>query len=207
MKLILLYVLIVCGIMNLNGDETLNSDQPNHLTLVYPYIDENGVVHDVEDIVTAGCDIGLMIHRSPNSLSCIAIFSYKPDGFVYVMRYSKKDFSKNVITNYDLEISEKLALAIYTAWKQMLIETTYPKKAYKGIGGETYYFEMAVIGIGVLRGEIWEPKRGLPLKMTELGKKLQKVAEKEKALTPKEEELLIKELNAFEKLAKETYNK
>jgi len=46
MKLILLYVLIVCVIMNLNGHDLVEieqGEQPNHLVPVYPFIDENGV--------------------------------------------------------------------------------------------------------------------------------------------------------------------
>ena len=210
--LLVCVMMLLSNPMNLNGQDFLEADQgeqSNHLLPYYPAIDVNGVVHDITDIVQTNAQIGLMTHiPSPNIRSVVEVYGYGKEGvYDYGMSYTKRnEVNKTIISNSKLEISEKLAKAIHMAWRQMLIETRYPKKSWLVLDAKMYYFETFVIGIGPLRGKIQRPRRGLPLKMVKLGEKLEKITEKEKPLTPKEEELLIKELSEFENSVKETFD-
>ena len=68
-------------------------------------IDENGVDPYAKDLLQIRSQIGLMVHSpAPNIRSVIVIYRYrKDDVYLYAMRYSKKDFNKNVTCDYDLD--------------------------------------------------------------------------------------------------------
>jgi len=113
----------------------------------------------------------------------------------------QKKEKKVEVERRDLEISPRLAVAIQRAWGRTLIRTRYPEKAYRGLDGITYEFGVFVRFLGFLRGEIWTPDRGLPAKMAELGGRLRDFARSAKPITPEQEEKLIEDLSALEKLA------
>lgn len=95
----------------------------------------------------------------------------------------------------DREISMELAVAVQRAWARMLQRTSYSASWMGGLDGTKYQFSVYVRGQGTLFGEIWNPYKGRPVEMVELGTALIKLVEN----PDQPENPVLTRLRAFER--------
>jgi len=124
------------------------------------------------------------------SFRCEYMFSLKQKNDNYYIQasktnkqiYSNKNLKNKEITNRLRECSTKMAHEIKKLWCDVLLKTCYPKKAFWGYDGVSYYFSAFFNKsgsthprlcdesvIGWVEGKTWSPEKGLPFDMVKIG--------------------------------------
>ena len=99
------------------------------------------------------------------------------------------------VQRYDLKISYDLALAIKSAWGEM-IRDRYRRYGCGRSGLDGTTFDFLVEGIGT--GSVWSPRAGLAFEMVELGKHLIDITKSHNQISNEQEMALIQKLTLFE---------
>jgi hypothetical protein len=106
-------------------------------------------------------------------------------------RKSRKPGLVRVI-RYDADVPREVAATVQRVWAAVLQQTRYPKAAYAGLDGATAEFSVTVRGLGVLEGEIWSPKEGLPAALMQMGFRLAKYCK----ATPEKRRSMLQDIRA-----------
>ena len=97
------------------------------------------------------------------------------------------------IQRYDLKISYDLALAIKTAWGEMIENHFKRFGEYATLDGVSYDFSVGNIGEGSTKS----PRNGLALEMVNLGKELIEITKNQKPLSIHEQTVIIYKFKEF----------
>jgi len=79
------------------------------------------------------------------------------------------------------EVTKDFASKMFSAWESVLRRTRYPDEDYRGLDGATFQFYCHYNFFG----EVWTPRTGLPIMLTELGHHLGDVAKAGDEARPK----------------------
>jgi hypothetical protein len=205
--------LFLLAVMLAKGDYDIAPPKepvPNHLfTSRLPSGEESEKRLDTHLNVTDGSLARMVSMPSFTPESCLSVYSRgegdKQEFFItvtkaqeslsYSVDLNEDPKTKDVkVTRVDRKISRDLANEIHEIWTEVLLKNEAgPTPA--GCDGATTRFSAVVKDRGLLTGEIWSPREGLPKEMIKTGWAIIEFAGDKKA----GEEPLMKRLKEFEK--------